>query len=168
MSKKIAFFICLILSLNIIIILITPIFEIVTNQDEINNIYNEYSKYNIYLLKYSSTTGPSWVVKNSNIGEGIGEYIILENKFDPRLLKVNKDFFLDSACSLVVVSNGTEKITYEGKDTEVIKAKKVYIYIDENISNGLFYKKIYIYHMSWYGIIKAFLGLFIFYFRWSF
>lgn len=161
------FFICLILSLNIIIVLITPIFEVVTNQDEINSIYNKYSKYNIYLLEYTSTTGPSWVVKDSNIDESIGEYIILENTFDPRLLKVNKDFFLDAACSLVVVSNKTKKIIYEGKNADVIKAKKIYIYIDENISNGLFYKKMYIYHMSWYGIIKAFLGIFSFYFRWS-
>ena len=165
MSKKI---VCgFIAVLLFVIALNVPVFEIINEKANIDNVYDRYSKYDVFTLNYTYTTGAGWIVNECNNPNYVGQYVILECPFDPRLLNINKDYSMDIFSSIVVISSKCKKVIYDNKNTNVIKAKKIYIYLTSESEYKHIAKKFYIYDLRPVGILKALIGVLFPYFRWS-
>lgn len=137
----------LILTLNI------PIFSI-SNQpiDGVKNM-NSNKTDSICVLKYTYTTGPGWIVNDTNNDSLIGENVCLYNMFDPRLLKDNSEFDLDYQSQLMVLVDKIDKVVMDNEEVYVIKPKDITILYDTN-------KEEYrLKDMSLGGIIKFFISI---------
>ncbi|MBE7046008.1 MAG: hypothetical protein E7396_01190 [Ruminococcaceae bacterium] len=150
----------------ILIILITgyftiPIFEIITKSEYVRLCMNlnEFSdNITVYKLKYTTSTGASWYVKDCTDKSMIGKYIAVKNIVDPRFLKINKFFELDNEGILFISSNKWKNIVVDNEKIWCVYASNIGIYIPDVYSDKEAYR---LSDMSFLGIIKFVLGCFI-------
>ncbi|MCD7855320.1 MAG: hypothetical protein LUG66_06865 [Clostridiales bacterium] len=173
MKKKLNLILFLVIIIVLFAVIASPVCEVISDNESLNEIYEKYSGYNIYTMHYSESTGVSWHILDSNDESAIGEYVMLKYPYDIRSLKQNEDCHLDAEMNLIVISKSIKPTVFGGEETYIIKAEKVYITFNDINSNELENNKLgkdklYIYDLSIWGIAKSVLGRFIPFFRLSF
>ena len=108
----------------------------------------------VCVLSYHYTTGPGWCIENSTNETLIGENIILNVRFDPRMLKENKDFSMDYRGRLVVDVKQIKEIRYDNEVVKVLFPKNIVIIYDTEKSS---YN---IYDFTLAGILKSIISVF--------
>lgn len=108
----------------------------------------------ICILHYEYVTGAGWMVIDSTREDLIGEYVVLENCFDPRLLRENLDFDMDYMSDLVVCFDDMTSTKIDNEDVSVIIAKSIEILYDTAKTN---YK---VKDMTLSGMLKFAKGVF--------
>lgn len=161
-----------ILCLFLIILLITIFLFVLhnitlctTSSDSYESIYESVvqeidpEKNDVCILNYDYVTGTGWKVEKSTNNALIGTYVLLDSAFNPRDLKINKDFELDYFAKFVVVIDKEKKqMTVDNQDTCIIKAKE--IIITDN-SENTFCKKIKFYDLTLVGKLKSMIAFFL-------
>lgn len=140
------------------VVIMTIVFGVVANitifqvakTDDINQIHTNSQK---CILKYEYVTGASWKVIDSTLENLIGEYVVLKNYFDPRLLRQNLDFDMDYMAELVVSFDDVMSTKIDNEDVRVIVAKGIEVLYDTEKSN---YKVI---DMTFSGLLKFAKGI---------
>lgn len=143
----------------ILILFITnyPLFECVDSFDYeyMNRLKEKYPNCDVLLMRHTETTGAGWIVENQNLDSDFDKSIIISTHFDPRFLRDNKDFEMDYNARYLVVIKRKEKIKYESEDVLKVYPRKIIVVYNTG-------KKIYRFRdMTFVGIIKATLGIFI-------
>ena len=150
----------ILVSMLIVIVLIfnIPIFSSVNDvEDCYFDLVKRYPNKNIYILRYSYTTGVSWLVENTNDSDLLNEYVAIKTRFDPRLLKNNADYSMDYMAEYIIVSDKKKKIKLYEETVDLIYADKIFIKY-ETLSN-----KYYIRDLQFWGIIKSLLHIHVSY-----
>ena len=91
---------------------------------------NKYNLENvdICILDYDYVTGASWRVDKATNKNLDKEYVVLSTIYNPRLLKINKEFDLDYAARYVaVIDKNTSQINIDNEDVSVLKVKEIVI-----------------------------------------
>lgn len=122
----------------------------VSKTDDINQI-NTNSQ--MCILKYEYVTGASWMVIDSTQKNLIGEYVVLKNHFDPRLLRENRHFDMDYMAELAVSFDDVTSTKIDNEDVRVIVAKGIEVLYDTEKPN---YKII---DMTFSGLLKFVKGI---------
>ncbi len=91
------------------------------------------SRYNtenvdICILDYDYVTGASWRVEKSTNKNLENKYVCLNTIYNPRLLKINKEFDLDYIAKYVaVIDKNISQTKVDGEDVDVLKTKEIVI-----------------------------------------
>ena len=133
----------------VIIILAAAAFIPVFGTAEGDDFYLRYKDKNIYVLNYEQTTGAGYTVKNTKDEKLFGKSVAVKTLFDPRFLKDNKDFLIDSNGEYIVISGRVGKTEIDGEAVDLIYADRIIIKYDGAP------KSYHIYDMMPQGIIKA-------------
>lgn len=166
MRKRFLFKVCIPAIVMIVVFVLTlniPIFKVSNKlQGSIKRNIDFNEKNNMCILKYTYTTGPGWVVEDTNIRQLVCENVCLYSVFDPRLLKDNEEFDLDYLGKLIVVVDKVDKTVIDNEEVYVIHPKSVTILYDTNKDR---YR---IKDMSVGGIIKSLISMINKKFRYSY
>lgn len=141
----------------ILILFYTAIsFEIfsVCKYSDYDSMCDKYGSENVYILKYTYTTGGGWCINQCENSEMTGLIVALYTKMDPRFLRDNDEFELDYMSELLVVSKCTEIVNGESYEAIIYPDKTIIIYPRAETSE---YK---VCDMSGEGILKFILGIF--------
>lgn len=105
------------------------------------------------ILKYQYTTGVGWFVEESNDEQLRDKNVAIENFFDLRLLKDNKEFEMDYNSKIAVVVKSVREMVLDNNKIIVIKPQKMLILSDKER------KGYYIKDMSINGLGKGVCGV---------
>ena len=121
--------------------------------DDIYRTVKKNTDKDVILLKYEYTTGVGWYVIDSNKESIKKENIILSTPFNPRLLRINRDYYLDYTAKFVVVVDKYSETKIEDKVITVIYPRKIVIQHEGTK------KKYYPRDMQMIGIIRFLCGI---------
>jgi len=127
----------------------------------LEDLKKQYPKHDIFVMCNAQTTGPSWQVVNYS--ENLpGELVVLDFPFDPWALKLNRETDLVGlqVYFVIVADKENKTVKYPGLDEEfmLIKASRVFI---DTVSLKEDIGSLKLKDVSLFGIVKAFVGLFI-------
>lgn len=135
------------------IIFRVPVFTVV-EQSNADKLLLESDK-TVCILEYTYTTGSGWFITDSNDKSLINKEVILCSRLNPRLLKANAEYDLDYMAKYVMtVDTMWDTTTEDGEIMPVVRADTIGIVYP---SDKTYYS---IADMQFFGIAKAFLGLF--------
>ena len=83
----------------------------------------------------------------------IGEYVVLKNYFDPRLLRENLDFDMDYMAEFIVIFDDITSTKIDNEDVRVISAKNIEVLYNTEKTN---YK---VRDMTFSGLLKFIKGI---------
>ena len=114
----------------------------------------------VCILNYDYVTGASWRVEKSTNKDIENEYVCLNTICNPRLLKINKEFYLDYMAKYVaVIDKDITQTKVDDEDVSVLKVKEIVItnfyYENDGFDNMGFGD------LSFGGKLKAILALFV-------
>ena len=113
-------------------------------------------KNDVCVLDYDYVTGAGWKVEKSTTNELTGTYVLLDSAFNPRDLKINKDFELDySAKFVLIIDKQIKQVQLDNEMVDVIKASEIIIVADYEDSIIKFCD------LTFAGKLKTILGAFI-------
>lgn len=107
----------------------------------------------ICILHYEYVTGAGWMVIDSTREDLIGEYVVLKNYFDPRLLRENLDFDMDYMAKFIVIFDDITSTKIDNENVRVISAKNIEVLYNTEKTN---YK---VRDMTFSGLLKFIKGI---------
>ena len=108
----------------------------------------------VCILRYHYTTGAGWIIDKSSNSALNGKPAVIQNAFDPRLLRDNSDFKLDYTAEFVITANDVSNTSFDDENVFLIKPKSIVI-ISDTAQNMYQIKD-----LSVNGIFKSIIGVF--------
>lgn len=133
-KRKFLYIAVIILTIVVSIVIIDNIKICSINSKDANDVYellqSEFNieEVDICILDYEYITGASWRVEKSTNRDLENEYVCLNTIYNPRLLKINKEFDLDYTAKYVaVIDRSVSQTRIDNEDVDVLKVKEFVI-----------------------------------------